>query len=1259
MKKNIILLAILVLASVLTVTGTVFAESEEPPAIPEAPVVETAVPPVETPEDVAIAAPEMPAGEIPALETIGEEASTEIISPETTPEEIPGEEAIIETTPEENPEEIEGTSEAETIVEEAEPAVDIVVVDETGEPLALASEEAAQELAVPDPYFTSGGIKYSFYQAVGACAGAANCMDGLANPIQAAIDYIQANGTTPDDGSIYVEKGTYTGAVTVNGSLAHMSSLTGLIGISSGGAFPTINGTLTLTGLPNNGFTLSGFNVTGGVTIKDSSASPESFVIENVTGTLTMDNVTVYAPAGTGVHIKNHKGNILLNDINVGHSTDGGHGIWVENQISGNLTITDSEFRFNTGVALKLESKGVVTIDQVMIQDNLSGIEATGFSSLSISDTDSISNDRFGIWTQSSGKPVTLVDILADSNGETSCTDCGGIYVLNAGTVVLKDVRADFTRSTGIKITSSGKISLNNISASSNSGSGIDLYTPNGTVSVDGVVADLNQQAGISVESRGATLRNIIADENQTHGIRLVLSGGSGLLENIEANQNTLWGIHFDTTEIYPKVVASITLKNSFASQNHQGGIFIRSLGAVTLGNCGAFENSANDGIFIATTGKVMVSSTQAAANAGNGLQIEGIYTQGYFDGSWRNVSMASPASVTVNFIGSSQTMGEFNQNGKSSDWSLGLHGLQVISQKPVVISNIGAHLNNGYGIYVCGPELYNATSSTTTLQRAGTVTINSLITDVRNDISENLIGVTIYAAGAVTLADINSDSNNEHSIQVDTLGAITLKNARDNNNQGTDSVTLNNTSASGNMPVIISNLEISNTKGDSGSALLVQSKGAISINGMSIYDNQCTGAVLKNDDSGKGNITVLNSYIENSNGKGIEAQSNGSILFTSVHAKNNGQEGAYLYNQGAATLAPISLTDCEFSKNGAFGLQAFSRGLITLKSVGANENNDFGIEIDNAVTGSKANVSLTAVDADSNNGSGLIVRTNGQAQITNLVTNNNTKRNGWLGDESDEGFTVQDFYNQSLGLERWNFRTNSDDLQSILLQADAAWPLNRADFQPVLRLYDAETNIEIAVTVDCTSQAGVCSFSFLPQDFGYSDTHDYYVLAGSSSNDGFYRLSRNDSDPDTVENMYFVNGANITAAGNVSIKGLDNFNNSIAGLAITTTGNGNITLSGVSVSGSGAEGMYLTCGQNPEDRNDFGWGTGTISISGSSFSNSNGWEGLLMATSGNIILQQFDAVANGQATGDFGIKVHEDHAGQIRDHRRPDGTRQ
>lgn len=1238
MKKNIILLAILVLASVLTMTGTVFAESAESPAAPEAPLTQEANSPVE------------PSGS-PTIEEAGEpdgESSAENSTPKNVEETIPTEEnpdagAIAETAPEANPEDNEELTQPGSITEDAEPAVNIVVVDENGKALALASEEAAQELAAPDPYFTSGGTRYSFYQAAGACAGAAHCMDGLANPIQAAIDYIQANGTTPDDGSIYVEKGTYTGAVTINGTLANMSSLTSLIGISSGGVYPTINGTLTLSGLPNNGFTLSGFNVTGGVTIQNSSASPESFVIENVTGSLTMDNVTVYAPAGTGVHIKNHKGNILLNDINVGHSTDGGHGIWVENQLSGNLTITNSEIRFNSGIALKLESKGAVTLDQVYVQDCLSGIEVDGFSSLTIRDAGSVGNDRYGIRTQSAGKAVTMSGILTDSNGTSGCTDCGGIYILNAGNVVLNTIRSSFTKGSGIKVTSSGKISLTDCSAEDNALSGIDLYTPNGTVSIDGVVAVTNHQTGVSIESRGATLRNIIADENYTDGIRLVLSGGSALLENIEANQNGQWGIHFDTTEIYPKAVAGITLKNSFASHNGQGGIFIRSLGAVTLSNCGAYENSADDGIFIATTGAVKVSSTQAAANAGNGLQIEGIYKQGYFDGAWRNVSMTSPASVTINFVSYSQTMSDFNQNGKSSDWSLGLHGLQVISQKPVVLSNIGAHQNNGYGIYVCGPELYNATTSTTTLQRAGAVTINSLISGVRSDVSENMIGVNIFSAGAVTLADINSDSNIERGIQVDTLGAITLKNTRDNNTQGSDSVKLVNTSAAGNMPVTISNLEISNTQNDSGAALLVQSKGAISINGMSIYDNRCTGAKLENNGSGKGNITVLNSNVENSKYEGIVAESNGSILFTSVRANNNGQEGVYLYNQGAATLAPISLTDCEFNRNGTSGLQAFSRGMITLKNAGAYENGDSGIELDNAVTGSKANVTLTTVNADSNNATGLIVRTNGQVQITNLVTNNNAKRYGWLGSESDEGFTIQDFYNQGMGLDRWDFRAVHDVSISILLRADAAWLLNRADFQPVLRLYDAETDEEIPVTLIYSE--GAVGFSLMPLDAGYSDTHDYYVLVGSSSNDGFYRLSRNDSDPDSIENMYFVNGTNITAVGNVSIKGLDNFNNSTAGLSVTTTGNGNITLSGVSVSGNGAEGMYLTCGRNPEDWNDFGWGTGTISISGSSFSNSNGWEGLMMATSGNIILQQFDAVDNGQATGDFGIKVHEDHA--------------
>ena len=1280
MHKKIVVLVLIVTAAVLMLNSTVFAEGEEPPetgvvdeiTAAEAPPSEGAEsqpelpdeePPVEeTPaadpleEDPAADPPdeEPPAEETPAEEPTEKTQTEEPPAEETPEEELPAEEPAQGTDPDENPageqnpesepEATEPADESEDTNEEAENPADIVLVDEEGEPLVMASEEAAESLASPDPYFVSGGVTYSFYTSAGACGGAANCFDGLSNAIQAAVDYIQANGTTPDDGSIYVEKGTYTGDVTLNGALPNLGSLTGLIGLPTNGVYPTIKGALSILNF-SHGFTLSGFNVTKGVSIKNSAGSAqESFVVEDVKGSLEMDNITVYAAPRDCLHIKNHKGSITLSDISVIHSSNGGHAVWVENQTSGNLTITNSEIRFNTGVGLKLETTGKVTIDEVYIQDNFSGIEVEGFSSLLISNTHTTSNDQYGILAQSAGKAVTLENVFADSNGVLGNTDYGGIFILNASTVLIKDTRASFTKSHGIKVTATGKITLTNCSVFNNVLSGIDLYSSKSSVTLDGILANANHVTGISILSRGATLRNVIANSNGEYGIRMVLSGRNALLENVEANGNFLWGIYFDTTEIYPKVVSKVTVKNSSAGMNSQGGIFIRTLGSVTLSNCGAFDNQGNDGIYIATRSKVVINSTQAASNDCDGLHIEGIYTQEFFEGEWRNVAMTSPSSVTINIIKNSQTSNTFTQNGASNSWDRGMSGLQVISQKSVKIYNFEAHENHGYGIYVRGPELYDPDTATTTMQRAGTVTIVPSSSDITNSASNNMTGIYVYAAGTVSLSGVNTESNNVNGIHIDTLGKINVQNVRDNNSQGSNGIVLNNTSATKYIAVSIRKLEISNMQSDEGSALLVQSRGTISAKDLNLYDNRCAGAVLQNDGTGKGNITLSNFSIENSNGMGIDAQSNGSIVLTNVHANNNGQGGAFLYNQDAAKSASIKLTNSEFSQNGSFGVQVLSRGTITLKNVTANDNYDRGIDLSNAVTGSKSSISLQSVGADNNNGSGIIAQTNGKVQIKYVSTNNNAKRDGWLGNESDEGFTVQDFFNQMYGWDQWNFTADSSTAQNFLLRADAAWPLNRTDFEPMIALFDMETNEEIPVEIDCESEPGACSFNFLPEDHGFSETHDFYVLVGSNTNDGFYRLSRNDPDPDSVEEMYFVSGANITAGSSVTIKGMDSNDNSLVGLGATTTDNGSIKLSSTNVSNNGAEGIFLTCGQNPEDLGDSGWGTGSITISNSS-TDFNGWEGLIMATSGSVTLKQVDAIGNGQATGSIGVLVRDDHA--------------
>ena len=124
---------------------------------------------------------------------------------------------------------------------------------------------------------------------------------------------------------------------------------------------------------------------------------------------------------------------------------------------------------------------------------------------------------------------------------------------------------------------------------------------------------------------------------------------------------------------------------------------------------------------------------------------------------------------------------------------------------------------------------------------------------------------------------------------------------------------------------------------------------------------------------------------------------------------------------------------------------------------------------------------------------------------------------------------------------------------------------------------------------------------------------------------------------------MYWVSGTAITAGASITVRGINTSDNSLIGLGATTMTNGGITLSNLQVFNNGTEGVYLTCGQDPVDFDDSGWGTGTITLSGSNNINDNGWDGLIMATSGNVTLSSLEASRNGQPTGSRGISIRDD----------------
>jgi hypothetical protein len=140
--------------------------------------------------------------------------------------------------------------------------------------------------------------------------GDAHCFDGsssvaVIDSIQYAIDYIRNNpGTNPTDGKIYVEKDTYFQDIYIQAwTYPVLSTLKGIVGLATGGVFPTINGNVTVTHTVS-GFTLQGFTIIGNVFFNDN------------TGALLLQDLDVSSTSSDGIFVDEQIGNITMKNVN-------------------------------------------------------------------------------------------------------------------------------------------------------------------------------------------------------------------------------------------------------------------------------------------------------------------------------------------------------------------------------------------------------------------------------------------------------------------------------------------------------------------------------------------------------------------------------------------------------------------------------------------------------------------------------------------------------------------------------------------------------------------------------------------------------------------------------------------------------------------------------------------------------------------------------------------------------------------------------
>ncbi len=1060
--------------------------------------------------------------------------------------------------------------------------VEIVIQNNEGETLDMASQEGLEVVSSADPWWMVGKLKYAIVKTGGTCPDDAFYCEFADLPISYALDYMDANNLVPTDGILHVEADTYTEDVTINGTNGngYLAKLKGLV--SEGTSSNTvINGNISISNTVL-GFTLSGFRIDGYVSLRFN------------TGTMNLSDLDVSSSNSSGIFIDNQNGAVNVDNVKSNNNTQ--HGLYLDNRNgSGGVTVTNSEFSHNDSgtpgsywAGVEIYSNGLVTFNGVSASDNY-GNGATISSAKGITIKNSVFSDNesaSGVLASGNGlyfnettpnNHILLENVCADNN------DIYGIYLINAGTVTLKNVSADtnglINDYDGIYINNNdgtGTVTIFNSTSSNNGGSGFEVESHRNII-INGITALDNDLFGVYldncdyVSATGGCLGNgsvtisgklpNISNDNGS-GVNgsgfTILSSGNIILSNFQADGN-IDGVYIGNA--YTGRSGTVTLNVTYvppagewvnsASGNGHYGIYIHSYGNITVDKCVAEHNGYNGADINNDTGPaiktITIKNSSFSLNTRTGLVVS----------SKGNITLQD---VDAHDNGSSR--------GISTNVSTGTGSYRIFGTKGNICDFSG---NGETGIYI---------------NWSGTMTLSNI------DATGNRLGASInnaYGEGrfvTITNADF-SGSTNGTGLYITSKGAVTLTNVTSNENTNGAGAEINNSSASKAQTVKITNGAFNSNTAYYG--LTLYSLGTVTLNSVHANLNGADGAyidVCMYDGSipgckGSGNISVIGSdnQFNNNDNHGLNIILRGSVNLLNIVADNNGLNGLTVDNDYQNSIGNVSLNASagktnSFSGNNSEGIYVQTFGNITLQHFVANNNNSestsYGVWLDNSNGPANKKVILAYAEINDNQSDGLYITCTGPVTLTSVQVLRSSKHFWEIRDDSGDQITDRLPFEAAYD-EVWYFDGSIGQSVELLLSSDT--------FHPYLELFDENWVLLIADDNGGTGTEAQITYS-LPTD------GTYYVRVRSvlAEEYGKYILSMAGTSPATGNYTSYI-GVNINntynnGSGNVTITapkggyGLDVRDNNYLGVYINT--NGNIAMAGSNVNYNGYRGANL-----------------------------------------------------------------------------------
>ncbi|GAB4541541.1 MAG: hypothetical protein Fur002_10140 [Anaerolineales bacterium] len=935
----------------------------------------------------------------------------------------------------ESPAPVEEPAPTAEILDQIPPETDVIVLNEAGEALPLASQEAAETIAVVDPIWCPTGVAPK--ASVGGCSGSfSNLSDLVSLYHPAANGTIWISNLAPDSGT----------NVEIDGATNWASSAAFSLTLQGGW---TEGPTVTSIGAPSIFDTyIHIINWTGAVTIKNITfesvnqdvANDTAALTVDTTGNILLDGVTVNNSSNANADPLNSMAGAILDN------TNGGTGV-------GTVIVNNSAFNNNEGDGLNIISDGVVTTYNLSANKNagngvyINNTNSATAKAVTMKGMKQFNENGFdGLKVASKGL-VTLGNLSANYNAANGVFVDNTASPINAGALISGVNYFMGNAADGLKIQSYGAVTVSGINASKNgvSGAEIDNCKVSGLacalaspVTLNGTnVFYSNTGAGLDVTSGGlVTLNNLTATLNGLNGVQVKNSGSptsqgvSVLGVNYFMYNGAAVAQEGDGLNILSHGV--ITLVGATAIGNDGDGAYldncdvsagqcsIPSAKGVTVKGVNVF-NANKIGLEVYSYGAVALASLTANDNtAGNGVYVQNRYE-----------NLSSVESVgTVVLTG----YGAFNHNF--------LTGLKILSHSNVTLWNLTATNGIQDGVYVqtnrtvgaafvslMGSNAFrNNQTSGLGIASDGNITVYNL-NAINNGLSGAGYGATLYntastGTGNVTVAGFaNVIGNAEEGLDILSNGIVSLSNVTAENNGLTllrSGVSIQNQFVS---QKAVSLLGVNSFTNNGLHGLYISSRGAVSVYSLTASLNQGSGAYVDNYVDGTittnplyGNVTFFGYARALDNAKyGVYINGRGAVTLNNVTAYHNGtatEDGVYVNNTNGNTSTPqnVALAGTNlFNNNGRNGLFVTTYGVITVYNSLANLNGAVGLNLDNYDVASTAvkGVSLLGYARAYNNPlEGIAIDTRGAVMLANLTV----EKNGATGDK--DGVSVKNNYN-------------------------------------------------------------------------------------------------------------------------------------------------------------------------------------------------------------------------------------------------------